>query len=119
MKPSPSLFQHLAIPQRKPDTASTFVLGSEDLSDSKDRLARLLLIWCGGGLLSAALYYLAETLSNLFFHPLRHFPGPPLARISRLWSRTGNFQGCKSERIHQAHLQYGGHESFQSCIASK
>lgn len=119
MRPWHSLFQHPAIPQRKPNMASTSVLGSDDLSDSKDRLARLLLILCGGGLLFCALYYLAETLFNLFFHPLRQFPGPTLARISRLWSRIGNFQGCKSERIHQAHLQYGGHASFQSYIASK
>lgn len=44
---------------------------------------------------------------NLFFHPLRNIPGPPLARVSRLWARVGNFYGCKSERIHAAHQQYG------------
>jgi benzoate 4-monooxygenase len=42
-----------------------------------------------------------------FFHPLSKYPGPPLARISRLWSRIGNFQGRKSERIHEAHVRYG------------
>ncbi|KAF5723731.1 benzoate 4-monooxygenase [Fusarium mundagurra] len=44
---------------------------------------------------------------NFFFHPLSKYPGPPLARISRLWSRIGNFQGRKSERIHEAHVKYG------------
>ncbi|RBR18067.1 hypothetical protein FVER53590_04314 [Fusarium verticillioides] len=44
---------------------------------------------------------------NFFFHPLSKYPGPPLARISRLWSRIGNFQGRKSERIHEAHVRYG------------
>lgn len=85
------------------------VIQSEDLSgSSKAWLFHLLSTFCAGGLLFVALYHLAETLFNLFLHPLRRFPGPPLARISRLWSRIGNFQGCKSERIHQAHLEYGG-----------
>ncbi|KAF5571328.1 benzoate 4-monooxygenase [Fusarium pseudoanthophilum] len=44
---------------------------------------------------------------NFFFHPLSKYPGPPLARISRLWSRIRNFQGRKSERIHEAHVRYG------------
>lgn len=49
----------------------------------------------------------AVCIYNIFFHPLRHFPGPPLARVSKLWSRIGNFYGRKSERIHEAHLRYG------------
>ncbi|EWG42538.1 hypothetical protein FVEG_04314 [Fusarium verticillioides 7600] len=28
-------------------------------------------------------------------------------RIQKLWSRIGNFQGRKSERIHEAHVRYG------------
>lgn len=44
---------------------------------------------------------------NAFFHRLKNFPGPPLARVSKLWSRIGNFYGRKSERIHEAHLRYG------------
>lgn len=44
---------------------------------------------------------------NVFFHPIRNIPGPPLAKISRLWARIGNFHGCKSERIHVAHQHYG------------
>ncbi|KAJ9616543.1 hypothetical protein H2200_000262 [Cladophialophora chaetospira] len=48
-----------------------------------------------------------QTAYNLWFHPLRKIPGPPLARVSRLWARIGNFHGRKSERIHAAHEQYG------------
>lgn len=44
---------------------------------------------------------------NLFVHPLRNIPGPPLAKVSRLWARVGNFNGCKSERVHAAHQLYG------------
>lgn len=55
----------------------------------------------------AILKILVSCLYNLFFHPLRDIPGPPLARISRLWSRIGNFHGRKSERIHEAHVKYG------------
>jgi hypothetical protein len=60
-----------------------------------------------GFLALISLYYILLTLYNLLFHPLRRFPGPLLARVSRLWSRVGNFKGRKSERIHQAHLKYG------------
>lgn len=52
-------------------------------------------------------YLLAVACYNLFLHPLRSFPGPPLAKVSKLWSRIGNRSGRKAERIHQAHLQYG------------
>ncbi|KAI8660037.1 hypothetical protein NCS56_01222300 [Fusarium sp. Ph1] len=58
---------------------------------------------CGLGILQVVL----SCLYNFFFHPLRNIPGPPLARISRLWSRIGNFHGRKSERIHEAHVKYG------------
>ncbi|KAF2095477.1 cytochrome P450 [Rhizodiscina lignyota] len=44
---------------------------------------------------------------NLFFHPLRNVPGPFLARISRLWTRIGNYNGVKAHRIHAAHQRYG------------
>ncbi|GLA83012.1 hypothetical protein AtubIFM56815_007203 [Aspergillus tubingensis] len=52
-------------------------------------------------------YLIALTCYNLFFHPLRSFPGPPLAKVSKLWSRIGNRTGRKSDRIHEAHLKYG------------
>lgn len=53
---------------------------------------------------------------NLFVHPLRRFPGPFLARISKVWIRIGNFNGCKSRRIHEAHQRYGGQPSnYASC----
>lgn len=57
--------------------------------------------------LSVPGYLIALTCYNLFFHPLRSFPGPPLAKVSRLWSRIGNRTGRKSDRIHEAHLKYG------------
>ncbi|KAJ3539944.1 hypothetical protein NM208_g5277 [Fusarium decemcellulare] len=62
---------------------------------------------CLGGLAFLVVQFLLSTLYYLLFHPLRKFPGPPLARVSRLWSRIGNFKGRKSERIHEAHLKYG------------
>lgn len=50
---------------------------------------------------------IAICVYNAFFHPLQKVPGPRLARVSKLWSRIGNFYGCKSERIHEAHIRYG------------
>ncbi len=52
-------------------------------------------------------YTISIVLYSLYFHPLSKIPGPFLARISTLWSRVGNFQGRKSERIHHAHSKYG------------
>ncbi|UPK92449.1 hypothetical protein LCI18_003384 [Fusarium solani-melongenae] len=53
------------------------------------------------------LYLGQSIIYNLFFHPFSKFPGPPLARISRVWSRRANFQGLKYMRIHEAHQKYG------------
>ena len=53
------------------------------------------------------LYLAASTTYNVFLHPLRHFPGPPLAKVSILWKLIGNLQGRKAHRIHEAHQQYG------------
>ncbi|KAM5349747.1 hypothetical protein ACJ41O_006252 [Fusarium nematophilum] len=62
---------------------------------------------CVGGLAFVLVHIVASAFHHLFFHPLRKFPGPPLARVSRLWSRIGNLKGRKSERIHEAHRKYG------------
>ena len=53
------------------------------------------------------LYVIASSIYNILLHPLRSIPGPPLAKISKAWSRYGNLQGRKSHRIHAAHLKYG------------
>lgn len=74
--------------------------------DDGDWAGRLLRL--AAALLFLTILYLGFTiLYNLFLHPLRHIPGPPLARVSRLWARVGNFHGCKSERVHAAHQKYG------------
>lgn len=63
------------------------------------------------------LYVVVKTIYNLYFHPLSRYPGPFLARVSRLWSRIGNFHGCKSERIHAAHEKYGTKHSFEEPLS--
>jgi hypothetical protein len=91
------------------------LLAMDDLTSSMGQWASLLLKLCMGVFAFFSIYYIILTLYNLFFHPLRRFPGPRLARVSRLWSRIGNFQGRKSERIHQAHLKYGMLDFLPSC----
>jgi benzoate 4-monooxygenase len=54
-----------------------------------------------------AAYLVAFIIYNAFLHPFSSFPGPPLARISKIWSRYGNLKGRKSHRIHAAHQKYG------------
>lgn len=53
------------------------------------------------------LYCLGLFIYNVYFHPLRSYPGPFLAKVSKVWSRYGNLKGRKSHRIHAAHLKYG------------
>ncbi|KAK7224843.1 hypothetical protein V2G26_012846 [Clonostachys chloroleuca] len=77
------------------------------LSLAQDPRVDFALKICAGGLFLIFVQTMVSAVYCLFFHPLRRFPGPPLARVSRLWSRLGNFQGRKSERIHEAHGKYG------------
>ncbi|PGG99084.1 hypothetical protein AJ80_09416 [Polytolypa hystricis UAMH7299] len=64
----------------------------------------------GAGLLlftvtSAVIY----CIYNLFFHPLRKFPGPPLAQVTP-WVQL--YHGLKGDRhlwLHQLHQKYGSH----------
>ncbi|KAL4804596.1 cytochrome P450 [Aspergillus unguis] len=44
---------------------------------------------------------------NLFFHPLCHYPGPLLARLSGLWGFYLNLKGRRAHDIIKAHQQYG------------
>lgn len=54
------------------------------------------------------LLYLGKSIIyNLYFHPFRKYPGPALARVSRIWSRRANLNGLKYMRIHQAHQKHG------------
>ncbi|KAF4420579.1 benzoate 4-monooxygenase [Fusarium acutatum] len=55
----------------------------------------------------AAVYVAQSILYNLFFHPLRSYPGPILAKISIIWSRQANLHGLKYMRIHEAHRKHG------------
>lgn len=62
--------------------------------------------------ISASSFFLTLTASILtyraFFHRLRHFPGPFLAKLSKLWAV---FQSAKRLQYHQKleelHKQYG------------
>lgn len=44
---------------------------------------------------------------NIFFHPLRNFPGPRLAKFSRLPLLRAHFKGKMFQYISDAHAQYG------------
>lgn len=79
--------------------------GSHGLTQ-EHRTSRLLTLSLASSL-AVILYVVLTCFYNYFLHPLRRFKGPPLARVSKLWSRIGNFHGRKSHRIHEAHLKYG------------
>lgn len=44
---------------------------------------------------------------NLYFHPLRHFPGPFEARATRIWYCRKLLSGKVSFEIGKVHAQYG------------
>ena len=44
---------------------------------------------------------------NLWFHPLAAYPGPLLARCSRLWYVYNLLQGRLPFEVHKAHQRYG------------
>ncbi|OQV07837.1 hypothetical protein CLAIMM_12206 [Cladophialophora immunda] len=69
-------------------------------------LHRKWLIACAVGFAFVA-YQTALLIYYFFFHPLRKFPGPSAARLTKLYTRRGNFYGRKSEIIHAVHVKYG------------
>lgn len=45
---------------------------------------------------------------RVYFHPLRNFPGPPLARISQFYYMANTSKRCDSYRfLDRLHAQYG------------
>lgn len=48
-----------------------------------------------------------QMIYNLWFHPLSSYPGPLLARCSRLWYISALLQGRLPFEVHRAHQKYG------------
>lgn len=48
-----------------------------------------------------------QSIYRLFFHPLSHIPGPPLARISTLYLYTLSFLGTECHILADLHSKYG------------
>ena len=55
----------------------------------------------------ATLYLLGCFIYNLYFHPLRRYPGPVLARCSRLWYTFYFVRGKFHLATQRAHEKYG------------
>ncbi|KAI8302091.1 Cytochrome P450 monooxygenase alt3 [Colletotrichum sp. SAR11_240] len=56
---------------------------------------------------TAILYGVGRAAYNIYFHPLRHYPGPRLWAISRLPWNLVNLKGSLAFRIRELHEQYG------------
>jgi hypothetical protein len=55
----------------------------------------------------AASVYGSMIVYRLFFHPLRHFPGPTLARVSKFW-HVFRLSGLQNQLLlEDLHQQYG------------
>ncbi|GAP85672.1 putative cytochrome P450 [Rosellinia necatrix] len=64
------------------------------------RLGVALVLW-------AIILGAGRVVYNLFFHPLRNFPGPLICRSTNLW-RTGKlFSGDLPQHVRRLHEQYG------------
>lgn len=55
----------------------------------------------------AAYQLLLKPLYNLFFHPLRHYPGPKLWAAYRIPYARSAVSGKHHQNIHELHLRYG------------
>ena len=64
--------------------------------------SRYRLIFC-----QILLYLCANVIYNLYFHPLSAYPGPFLARCSRLWYTRVLLSGQLPFAVHRAHQKYG------------
>ncbi|KAL4816671.1 putative P450 monooxygenase [Aspergillus spinulosporus] len=53
------------------------------------------------------LQFLCQIIYYKFFHPLRHYPGPFWASVTRLWSAWHYFRGTETELLWQAVKKYG------------
>ena len=53
------------------------------------------------------LYFSYSVIYNIFFHPLRHYPGPWRRAASRLPYNISIFSGNATRRVAALHEQYG------------
>lgn len=53
------------------------------------------------------LVLIANAIYNIWFHPLRHYPGPRYAAVSRLWYSSKVFGGHHKYAIKRLHDEYG------------
>ncbi|KAM0426442.1 hypothetical protein ACHAPT_008133 [Fusarium lateritium] len=56
---------------------------------------------------SLAVFILIRCICKRYFSPLRHFPGPVLASVSRLWRVWSVWTGKNEEHYLAAHKKYG------------
>ncbi|VUC29307.1 unnamed protein product [Clonostachys rosea] len=56
---------------------------------------------------AVATYMIAKILHELFFHPLRNYPGPLLSRFTRIPYWIANLTGNQVRHMHQLHSRYG------------
>ncbi|GME27350.1 Cytochrome P450 [Neofusicoccum parvum] len=61
----------------------------------------------GGAVVTAIVYQLGLAIYNIYFHPLRSYPGPRLHAASRLPYVLDLWRGNINNRIVKAHQQYG------------
>jgi cytochrome P450 len=59
------------------------------------------------GVAAIALITLSSIVYNLFFHPLRSYPGPWYAKASIVWFFYRTILGNYTHAVHQLHLKYG------------
>lgn len=49
----------------------------------------------------------AQVIYNLYFHPLRYYPGPFLARVSLIWRIFRSMDGRFHRHLENCHKRYG------------
>lgn len=85
------------------------MLPSPNMALSSIKLAALFLL----PLAYAVLSFVYQVVYYRFFHPLRNFPGPFWASVTRLWITYHNIKGDEPYTFKALHQEYGKIICFQ------
>jgi hypothetical protein len=72
-------------------------------------MAFTILIVLSTGTILLVLDFLVKAVYRLHFHPLRHFPGPRIAAVTRLYQAYHQFwrHGSLTSELFELHEKYG------------
>lgn len=55
---------------------------------------------------------IGKVIWSFFFHPLRHIPGPALAKVTDIWHLYHCWGGKRHHKLMELHKKYGIHTLY-------